>query len=147
MSAGLPSTSQIETGLLPGDQLLQVNGQSVEALTRDEVIRLIRDSADTVTLVVRPVPELSELTIRAQQTSEALVEDEADGDSADLLLPTTALTSRRKEVSVPRLSPSFSPPKYTQYIRNKPTLSSASYRSTWSAVAAVMQRPRCECAL
>lgn len=98
MSAGLPSTSQIETGLLPGDQLLQVNGQSVEALTRDEVIKLIRDSADSVTLVVRPVAELSELTIRAQQASDAFVDETDRGDSADLLLPAAALASRKKEV-------------------------------------------------
>ncbi|KAF2352352.1 PDZ domain, partial [Trinorchestia longiramus] len=52
------------TGLLPGDRLLQVNGISVENKSREEIIELIKASADYVTLVVQPVKELSELSVR-----------------------------------------------------------------------------------
>ncbi|XP_018007474.1 uncharacterized protein LOC108665249, partial [Hyalella azteca] len=52
------------TGLLPGDRLLQVNGISVENKSREEIIELIKASADYVTLMVQPVKELSELSVR-----------------------------------------------------------------------------------
>ena len=40
------------TGLLPGDRLLQVNGTQVENKSREEIIELIKASAESVTLVV-----------------------------------------------------------------------------------------------
>lgn len=40
------------TGLLPGDRLLQVNGIPVENKSREEIIELIKASADYVTVVV-----------------------------------------------------------------------------------------------
>jgi myosin-18 len=42
-----------DTGLLPGDRLLQVNGQSVDKKTREEVIDMIKSSGTSVTLKVR----------------------------------------------------------------------------------------------
>ena len=54
-----------ETGLLPGDRLLEVNGNNVENKTRDDIINLIRETGHTVELVVQPVPELSELSTRS----------------------------------------------------------------------------------
>ncbi|KAI5633493.1 hypothetical protein NE865_13779 [Phthorimaea operculella] len=39
-----------ETGLLPGDRLLEVNGVSVEGKSREEVIDLIKSSQDSVTV-------------------------------------------------------------------------------------------------
>jgi hypothetical protein len=41
-----------DTGLLPGDRLLAVNGESVDDKTRDEVIQLIKTSGNTVTVTV-----------------------------------------------------------------------------------------------
>lgn len=41
-----------ETGLLPGDRLLEVNGINVEEKTREEVIDLIKSSQDSVTIKV-----------------------------------------------------------------------------------------------
>lgn len=41
-----------ETGLLPGDRLLEVNGVSVEGKNREEVIDLIKGSQDSVTVKV-----------------------------------------------------------------------------------------------
>lgn len=53
-----------ETGLLPGDQLLEVNNINVENKSREEIIELIKSSNDSVTLKVQPILELSELTAR-----------------------------------------------------------------------------------
>lgn len=41
-----------ETGLLPGDKLLEVNGISVEEKTREEIIDLIKASGENVTVKV-----------------------------------------------------------------------------------------------
>lgn len=42
-----------ETGLLPGDRLLEVNGIPVDNKTREEIINLIKTSKDSVTVKVR----------------------------------------------------------------------------------------------
>lgn len=42
-----------ETGLLPGDKLLEVNGIGVEEKTKEEIIDLIKASGNSVTLKVR----------------------------------------------------------------------------------------------
>lgn len=41
-----------ETGLMPGDRLLEVNGVSVEGKNREEVIELIKSSQESVTVKV-----------------------------------------------------------------------------------------------
>ncbi|XP_049839804.1 unconventional myosin-XVIIIa isoform X2 [Schistocerca gregaria] len=53
-----------ETGLLPGDRLLEVNGVPVDDKSREEIIDLIKSSGASVTVKVQPVAELSELTRR-----------------------------------------------------------------------------------
>lgn len=42
-----------ETGLLPGDKLLEVNSIPVEERTREDIIDLIKASGDSVTLKVK----------------------------------------------------------------------------------------------
>ena len=56
--------NSIQTGLIPGDRLIEVNGVNVETISRDEVIDLIRKTGDTVVLKVQPIPELVELSVR-----------------------------------------------------------------------------------
>ncbi|XP_037068510.1 disks large homolog 1-like [Pollicipes pollicipes] len=53
-----------DTGLLPGDRLIEVNGVNVETAEREQVVALIRNSGDAVTLKVQPIPEVSELSQR-----------------------------------------------------------------------------------
>nr|XP_026488065.1 unconventional myosin-XVIIIa [Vanessa tameamea] len=53
-----------ETGLLPGDRLIEVNGVNVEGKSREEVIDLIKSSQDYVTVKVQPIAELCELSRR-----------------------------------------------------------------------------------
>lgn len=72
-----PGANGGETGLLPGDRLIQVNGISVEDLTRESIIEMIRNSADFVTVQVQPVAELVELSRRcmtnSMETNRALI--------------------------------------------------------------------------
>ncbi|XP_013167618.1 PREDICTED: unconventional myosin-XVIIIa isoform X3 [Papilio xuthus] len=53
-----------ETGLLPGDRLIEVNSVNVEGKSREEVIDLIKGSQDSVTIKVQPIAELCELSRR-----------------------------------------------------------------------------------
>lgn len=67
------------TGLLPGDRLVEVNGENIEKLSREEIVELIKKSPDTMTLKVQPIPELIELSIRPNRdgTSTDILEDAA----------------------------------------------------------------------
>lgn len=60
-----PGPKNNQTGLLPGDRLIEVNGNNVENASREEIIEMIRNSNDMVTLKVQPIPELSELSMRS----------------------------------------------------------------------------------
>ncbi|KAL4224255.1 TRAFAC class myosin-kinesin ATPase superfamily [Mactra antiquata] len=53
-----------QTGLIPGDKLIEVNGVNVEHTPREEIIDMIRKTGDTVVLKVQPIPELVELSVR-----------------------------------------------------------------------------------
>ncbi|XP_008210437.1 unconventional myosin-XVIIIa isoform X1 [Nasonia vitripennis] len=54
-----------DTGLLPGDRLIEVNGINVDDKSREEIIDLIKGSAGSVVVKVQPVAELSELSRRS----------------------------------------------------------------------------------
>uniref|UniRef100_F1L3B2 Myosin-XVIIIa n=1 Tax=Ascaris suum TaxID=6253 RepID=F1L3B2_ASCSU len=64
---GPPRPSDIRAGLLPGDQLVKMNGRSVESLGREELLAIIQNSGDQVELTVRAMPELAELCDRTQR--------------------------------------------------------------------------------
>ncbi|KAJ8678758.1 hypothetical protein QAD02_014545 [Eretmocerus hayati] len=53
-----------DTGLLPGDRLIEVNGVNVDDKSREEIIDLIKGSDGSVAVKVQPVAELSELSRR-----------------------------------------------------------------------------------
>lgn len=59
-SSGPPRPSDLTNGLLLGDQLLEVNGQSIERLNRDELLKIIKNCGQTIKLKVRGIPELAE---------------------------------------------------------------------------------------
>ncbi|CAH2238916.1 jg13724 [Pararge aegeria aegeria] len=63
-----------ETGLLPGDRLIEVNGVNVEGKSREEVIDLIKSSQDFVNIKVQPIAELCELSRRRAADGGAEVE-------------------------------------------------------------------------
>ena len=45
----------LDTGLLPGDRLLEVNRRNVETSSREDIIDIIRSSGNSVTLKVRRI--------------------------------------------------------------------------------------------
>ena len=53
-----------QTGLIPGDRLVEVNGVNVQNMTREEVVEIIQKSGDTLHICVQPIPELIELSVR-----------------------------------------------------------------------------------
>lgn len=66
--------SSSQTGLIPGDRLVEVNGVHVEYTPREEIIDMIRNTGDQVVLKVQPIPELVELSVRPS----------ADGSSVEI---------------------------------------------------------------
>ncbi|XP_052268542.1 unconventional myosin-XVIIIa-like isoform X7 [Dreissena polymorpha] len=71
-----PGASQLtnQTGLIPGDRLIEVNGENVENTSREEIIDMIRKTGDTVILRVQPIPELVELSVRPTIDGNSSVE-------------------------------------------------------------------------
>lgn len=49
---GNGTNKQLDVDLLPGDRLLEVNGQNVQNTNREDIIDIIRNSGSTVTLKV-----------------------------------------------------------------------------------------------
>ncbi|KAH7731033.1 Myosin head [Aphelenchoides avenae] len=62
---GPPRPSDLVSCLLPGDQLLQVEGEDVETLSREELQKVIQNAGNSLRLRVRSVPELAELCGKA----------------------------------------------------------------------------------
>ena len=96
-----PSTKTLHSGLLPGDRLLEVNGKNVEECSREELIEIIRQSGDTITLTVQPVTELSELSVRAGADSATSLPD-VDGlspQTTDSLQRSGSFRVKSKQVS------------------------------------------------
>ncbi|EJW86928.1 hypothetical protein WUBG_02162 [Wuchereria bancrofti] len=79
---GPPRPNDIRYGLLPGDQLLRINGTSIDVLSRNDLSTLMERSGSTIELTVRAAPELAELCERNE------VDRSAVGDS--LMLPANA---------------------------------------------------------
>lgn len=60
-----PGNGGENTGLLPGDRLIAVNGKIVEDMSRNQIIEMIRNCDDSVRVKVQPVAELVELSKRS----------------------------------------------------------------------------------
>ncbi|XP_051035851.1 unconventional myosin-XVIIIa isoform X4 [Phodopus roborovskii] len=73
-------TKDLALGLVPGDRLVEINGQNVENKSRDEIVEMIRQSGDSVRLKVQPIPELSELSRSWLRTAEGHRREPADLD-------------------------------------------------------------------
>ncbi|XP_060243224.1 unconventional myosin-XVIIIa isoform X17 [Meriones unguiculatus] len=73
-------TKDLALGLVPGDRLVEINGQNVENKSRDEIVEMIRQSGDSVRLKVQPIPELSELSQSWLRTGEGHRREPADLD-------------------------------------------------------------------
>ncbi|XP_057630508.1 unconventional myosin-XVIIIa isoform X10 [Chionomys nivalis] len=75
-------TKDLALGLVPGDRLVEINGQNVENKSRDEIVEMIRQSGDSVRLKVQPIPELSELSRSWLRTGEGHRRETADLESS-----------------------------------------------------------------
>uniref|UniRef100_A0A1I7S251 Unconventional myosin-XVIIIa n=1 Tax=Bursaphelenchus xylophilus TaxID=6326 RepID=A0A1I7S251_BURXY len=69
---GPPRPSDLLNGLLPGDQLLQVEGRDVNRLKRDELLTLIQEAGQSIRLRVQVVPELAELATKTAVSGDQL---------------------------------------------------------------------------
>ncbi|XP_038181076.1 unconventional myosin-XVIIIa isoform X1 [Arvicola amphibius] len=76
-------TKDLALGLVPGDRLVEINGQNVENKSRDEIVEMIRQSGDSVRLKVQPIPELSELSRSWLRTGEGHRREPADVKDED----------------------------------------------------------------
>uniref|UniRef100_A0A8C4R2D0 Uncharacterized protein n=1 Tax=Eptatretus burgeri TaxID=7764 RepID=A0A8C4R2D0_EPTBU len=66
--------------LLPGDRLVEINGRVTEGLSRDQIVEMIRQSGDAVSLKVQPGPEMAELSLRWLREREGRVQDTAKSE-------------------------------------------------------------------
>ncbi|GFS22545.1 myosin-XVIIIa [Elysia marginata] len=87
-----PASTQ--TGLLPGDRLVEVNGANIEDLSREAIVELIKKSSDTMTLKVQPIPELIELSIRPNKDGSS-VDIQEDAAKSGTLKRTGSLRYRK----------------------------------------------------
>ncbi|XP_039742095.1 unconventional myosin-XVIIIa isoform X4 [Pteropus medius] len=76
-------TKDLALGLVPGDRLVEINGNNVESKSRDEIVEMIRQSGDSVRLKVQPIPELSELSRSWLRSSEGPRREPADVKSEE----------------------------------------------------------------
>lgn len=57
-------------GLLPGDRLLGIEDHDVEHATQEQAVQKIKSAGESVRLVVQPIPELTELSVRSPDGQE-----------------------------------------------------------------------------
>uniref|UniRef100_A0A1I7XSV6 PDZ domain-containing protein n=1 Tax=Heterorhabditis bacteriophora TaxID=37862 RepID=A0A1I7XSV6_HETBA len=62
--SGPPRPDDIRSGLMPGDQLVEVEGRRVEFMSREELNETVRNAGQTIELVVKAMPELAEFCDR-----------------------------------------------------------------------------------
>ncbi|ETN84805.1 hypothetical protein NECAME_06689 [Necator americanus] len=58
-------------GLLPGDQLIKIDGRNVDAMSREELQNAVRSAGNQIVLEVKSVPELAEFCDRKHRQSGA----------------------------------------------------------------------------
>uniref|UniRef100_A0A8D0G191 PDZ domain-containing protein n=1 Tax=Sphenodon punctatus TaxID=8508 RepID=A0A8D0G191_SPHPU len=55
-------TKDLALVLVPGNQLVEINGRNVENKSRDKIMEMMQQSGESVRMKVQPIPELSELS-------------------------------------------------------------------------------------
>lgn len=73
-----PGSSGVRSGVIAGDRIIEINGQNVERTSKEEVISLIQKSADPLRLLVKQLPEVSELSSRTEGTANGVLDDEGN---------------------------------------------------------------------
>lgn len=88
-----------QTGLIPGDRLIEVNGVNVESVPREDIIEMIRKTGESVRLKVQPIPELVELSVRPA-IDGSVVEIQDDVVKGGTLKRSGSLRYKKPPVSV-----------------------------------------------
>ncbi|XP_076399043.1 unconventional myosin-XVIIIa isoform X4 [Peromyscus maniculatus bairdii] len=109
-------TKDLALGLVPGDRLVEINGQNVESKSRDEIVEMIRQSGDSVRLKVQPIPELSELSRSWLRTDEGHRREPADtgADPEVRLSPAEEAHERLERIFTASLDPEAASPAHSQ---------------------------------
>ncbi|VDM55286.1 unnamed protein product [Angiostrongylus costaricensis] len=74
--AGPPRPDDLKNRLLPGDQLIKIDGRNVDTMSREELQNAVRSAGDEIVLEVKSMPELAEFCDRKSRQSG--VRDEGD---------------------------------------------------------------------
>uniref|UniRef100_A0A0G2JY08 Myosin XVIIIa n=1 Tax=Rattus norvegicus TaxID=10116 RepID=A0A0G2JY08_RAT len=109
-------TKDLALGLVPGDRLVEINGQNVENKSRDEIVEMIRQSGDSVRLKVQPIPELSELSRSWLRTGEGHRREPTDtgADPGVRLSPAEEAHQRLERIFTAPLDPVAASPAHSQ---------------------------------
>ncbi|XP_036077962.1 unconventional myosin-XVIIIa isoform X5 [Rousettus aegyptiacus] len=109
-------TKDLALGLVPGDRLVEINGNNVESKSRDEIVEMIRQSGDSVRLKVQPIPELSELSRSWLRSSEGPRREPADAEAATevQLTPAEEAHQRLERIFTAPLDPEAASPAHGQ---------------------------------
>ncbi|XP_060243214.1 unconventional myosin-XVIIIa isoform X8 [Meriones unguiculatus] len=109
-------TKDLALGLVPGDRLVEINGQNVENKSRDEIVEMIRQSGDSVRLKVQPIPELSELSQSWLRTGEGHRREPADAGAEPevQLSPAEEAHQRLERIFTASLDPEAASPAHSQ---------------------------------
>ncbi|XP_076792356.1 unconventional myosin-XVIIIa isoform X2 [Arvicanthis niloticus] len=139
-------TKDLALGLVPGDRLVEINGQNVENKSRDEIVEMIRQSGDSVRLKVQPIPELSELSRSWLRTGEGHRREPADigADPEVRLSPAEEAHQRLERIFTASLDPEAASPAHSQVGCSCPTQEPSAFSSdnpppppcTWAGVCA-----------
>ncbi|XP_076399047.1 unconventional myosin-XVIIIa isoform X8 [Peromyscus maniculatus bairdii] len=139
-------TKDLALGLVPGDRLVEINGQNVESKSRDEIVEMIRQSGDSVRLKVQPIPELSELSRSWLRTDEGHRREPADtgADPEVRLSPAEEAHERLERIFTASLDPEAASPAHSQVGCSCPTQELSAFSGdspppppyTWAGVCA-----------
>lgn len=86
------------TGLMPGDRLVEVNGQNVENATREEIIDMISASGNEVVLRVMTVPELADFSKRSMNAGPVNSNQVLPGGKGTPFLRSSSMKTKRSKV-------------------------------------------------
>ncbi|WKY03227.1 hypothetical protein Q1695_004738 [Nippostrongylus brasiliensis] len=73
---GPPRPDDVKNGLLPGDQLIKIDGKNVDSMSRDELQNAVRSAGEQIVLEVKSVPELAEFCDRKNRQAGGRVDDD-----------------------------------------------------------------------
>ncbi|VDL76832.1 unnamed protein product [Nippostrongylus brasiliensis] len=73
---GPPRPDDVKNGLLPGDQLIKIDGKNVDSMSREELQNAVRSAGEQIVLEVKSVPELAEFCDRKNRQAGGRVDDD-----------------------------------------------------------------------